>query len=133
MTIESQAYEIDGIWDSEFMTAADHERIATTIQLLPSDISTLLDVGCGNGLFLNQLATQTRHFDRLCGVDRSQSALHQVRTETRTAPADQLPFLDAEFDIVTCLEVIEHLSLEVYSPTLAELARVAKKYIVDFH
>ncbi len=41
-----------------------------------------------------------------------------------------MPFENASFDLVTCLEVLEHLPFDVYSKALFELERVSKKYII---
>jgi predicted TPR repeat methyltransferase len=54
-------------------------RIDILLNRIPADVSTVLDVGCGNGLFLHRIRDRSgRGFMRLCGVDRSEAALGYV-------------------------------------------------------
>ena len=46
------------------------------------------------------------------------------------ADITSLPFPDNAFDLVTCLEVIEHLDNEKMLLAIRELERVTKKYII---
>ncbi len=87
----------------------------------------LLDVGCGRGEVL-ELA-RIAGMDPVAGVEGPhvsvtegpESAFHVEHLDIETAP---LPFEDASFDFVTCLEVLEHL----YDPfrVLGELCRVLR-------
>lgn len=43
---------------------------------------------------------------------------------------DNLPFENNEFDAVSCLEVLEHLSDATYTNALNEISRVARRYIL---
>jgi len=73
--------------------------------------SRVLEVGCGYGLlgtYLSQLGA------RFIGVDIALSALSQFPKSTEgychpvVADATGLPFADASFDLVFCMEVLEH-------------------------
>jgi SAM-dependent methyltransferase len=68
-----------------------------------------LDLGCGAGLNLDHLSK----YARPVGTDFSEEALRFCRERGHTllckADAAGLPFPDAEFDIITALDVIEHL------------------------
>jgi SAM-dependent methyltransferase len=132
MNFEQKVYEIDEIWHDGWLSDEDQNRIDTLTNNIDSlEVKSLLDVGCGNGLFLNFLAENRKHkYTRLCGAERSESALKHVLTEKYQASIDNLPFKDNEFDIVCCLEVIEHLPIEVYQKAIQELYRVAKKYVL---
>jgi SAM-dependent methyltransferase len=128
---EARAYEVPELWQEGALGEDDQRRVEDIARSIPDDVSTLADVGCGNGLFLNHIVdAYPGRFERLVGVDRSQAALAHVRAETMTASIDELPFADGELDAVTCLQVIEHLPLEVYDRGLAELARVARRYVI---
>ncbi|MBK7221825.1 MAG: class I SAM-dependent methyltransferase [Saprospiraceae bacterium] len=106
-------------------------RIETVKAMMPKTVGSVLDVGCGNGILVNYLSNNHSHeFQRICGCDRSETSLQFVKTEKVKASIDQLPFSDKEFDLVTCLEVIEHLPQEVYIKALKELQRIASKYII---
>jgi ubiquinone/menaquinone biosynthesis C-methylase UbiE len=86
----------------------------------------VLDVGCGTGALLNKLREKA---DYVVGVDNSAEALDfcRLRGHENLVKADGacLPFRDAEFDIVTAIGVIEHISDD--KRFLAELQRVLKK------
>lgn len=128
---QALAYELPEIWEDAWFTEADHERLRCSVQLVPALARTLLDVGCGNGLFLRALAAdRTRTFDRLAGLDRSEAALAHLPTEKYAAPIDALPFSAREFEIVTCMEVLEHLSVDSYPRALDELSRVAGQHLL---
>lgn len=132
MQLEQRYYENPDLWADERYGAADRERVAAAAERIPPGTRSLLDVGCGNGLFLNflQKAVAPGTFDRLCGVDRSQAALVGVGVEKCAADITNLPFAVGEFDVVTCMEVIEHLPAEVYGRALGELARVARRSVM---
>jgi SAM-dependent methyltransferase len=83
----------------------------------------ILDAGCGSGRVLDELA----HFGDVVGVDLSPAAVaaawargHRVAT----ARVEELPFADATFDLVTCLDVIEHTPDDLRA--LSELMRVTR-------
>jgi 2-polyprenyl-3-methyl-5-hydroxy-6-metoxy-1,4-benzoquinol methylase len=92
----------------------------------PWNGKTLLDIACGTGLWL-RAATQ---FGAICtGVDISRNALDVCRqslpqAELHCGPAEQLPFGNEQFDIVSCLGALEHF-LEPLA-ALREMVRVAK-------
>lgn len=128
--LQSAAYELPEIWQDEWFDEHDRERVRRIAALIPAEVQSLLDAGCGNGLFLRALASAPRTFTRLAGVDRSDAALRHLTTEKRIGSVDALPFGDQEFDAVTCMEVLEHLPVDVYPRALAELSRVARRYVV---
>ncbi len=120
-------YENEKLWDS--LDEQDKVRIDETAKLIPHQTSSLLDAGCGNGLFLNYV---NGHFDiaKLYGIDISETALKSLKVPNQQASITEIPFSANSFDIVTALEVIEHLPQEAYAEALSELARVAKKHII---
>jgi SAM-dependent methyltransferase len=84
----------------------------------------LLDAGCGSGRTLDELA----RYGRVSGVDVSAQAVAAARgrghADVRLARVEQLPFADQAFDVVTCLDVIEHTADD--RATFAELRRVTR-------
>jgi SAM-dependent methyltransferase len=84
----------------------------------------ILDVGCGTGANLEMLA----QFGTAQGVDVSDAALEFCRKkglDAKKGLAEELPFEDESFDIVTALDVVEHLDDDVAG--LREMHRVLKK------
>lgn len=125
-TFEQQYYEAPSFWKAG---AVKTERLSRIEQLLPEKFSNMLDVGCGNGAWGHHL--KKGHPDvEIVGVDRSQTALDNVTFRKVSASVDELPFEDKEFDVVSCLQVIEHLNVPTYEKALDEMARVAANMII---
>lgn len=91
---------------------------------LPSKSPHILDVGCGTGANLELLS----QFGDAEGVDVSAEALAFCRerglTKVRQGEAEHLPYDDASFDLVTGLDVVEHLDDDVAG--LKEMRRVLR-------
>jgi SAM-dependent methyltransferase len=84
----------------------------------------ILDVGCGTGANLEMLA----QYGTAQGVDVSDDALEFCRKkglDAKKGLAEELPFEDESFDVVTALDVVEHLDDDVAG--LKEMHRVLKK------
>lgn len=128
MTIEQQYYENDGFWSDDFFL--DQERYKITAAHIPPDARSVLDVGCGNGVFIHLLESMEGRFDELHATDRSAAALRLVRTPKTAASIDVLPFSDLSYDMVTSLEVIEHLPVNLYEAGLTSICRIARKYVL---
>lgn len=109
------------------LNANERHRIAETVAMAPRHVRSVLDVGCGDGRITNQLVG---HYPKVVGYDGSAVALRYVQTETRLGPVDQLPFADSAFDLLCCIEVIEHLPADALQRCLRELARVSDQYIL---
>jgi ubiquinone/menaquinone biosynthesis C-methylase UbiE len=97
-------------------------------RLLPEQAGglRLLDVGCGTGHHMARLAR--RGFE-VAGVDGSEDMLKHARAnnpgaEIRRADVEQLPFADASFDYIVCIEVLRYLPDS--SRALREMARVLR-------
>lgn len=125
-------FEQPEVWESAVRsTPAERQRIQETIAAIPADAQTLLDVGCGSGVFLNTLCqSEARKLERLVGCDIAQEALKSVKVEVCRCPVTDMPSEDCEFDMVTCLEVLEHITVDDFDEALSEIARVARKYIL---
>ncbi len=83
----------------------------------------ILDAGCGSGRTLDEL----RPLGRVTGLDISQEAVAATRRrgyEAWRSEVERMPFPDACFDLVTCLDVIEHTSDD--RRTFGELRRVTR-------
>jgi len=113
-------------------SAIDRHRMEATIQALPPGIATLLDVGCGFGHFA-RLACDQRGVTAF-GVEITPEKVEYAKTalgvDASLASIDSLPFPDKAFDAVCALEVLEHLPQRVFADGRAEIARVAREWIV---
>jgi SAM-dependent methyltransferase len=101
-------------------------RIKETLDLIPSGVVSVLDVGCNEGSIL---ASLVKYF-YTCGIDISFDALKKVQTNCILASIADLPFLEKSFDLLICTEVLEHLLGDVYTKAISEIQRVARKYII---
>jgi SAM-dependent methyltransferase len=132
MNSEQKVYELENIWTDEWLSEADTKRIEFLSKLVISKkVTSIADIGCGNGLFLNYLKNNYNdNFNRLCGIERSESAISKVNTEKYVASINSIPLKDKEFDFVSCQEVIEHLPNDIFQKSISELGRISSKYIM---
>ena len=98
--------------------------------------SSLLDVGTGRGVFLWPLLEAFPELGVSC-VDTRTDRVEDLKVTARggiarlsaqVASAVALPFKDDEFDVVTALEVLEHIP-DVQAAA-NELVRVARRFVV---
>jgi 2-polyprenyl-3-methyl-5-hydroxy-6-metoxy-1,4-benzoquinol methylase len=108
-------------------SSGNRKRVEQTLNLIPADIRTILDLGCGDGMVSNRLIE--KGFE-VTGVDTSIEAIRFFKGKKVVTSIDCLPFPDQSFDLILCTEALEHLPDGVYERTLREIERVAKKYVV---
>lgn len=97
---------------------------------IPPEAGAMLDVGCNAGEFLSHLRKLYPRL-KLFGVEIDKDALEYARgqlpaADLRLADATSLPFPDAIFDCVSCMEVLEHIPVERRPQALSEMRRVLK-------
>ena len=84
----------------------------------------ILDIGCGTGATMDHL----KRYGEVQGIDLSELPLRFSRkrghSRVMLASATELPFADNSFDLLTALDVIEHLDDDVRG--LGEIRRVLK-------
>ncbi len=92
--------------------------------------STLLDIGCGGGIITEDMAADGFV---VSGIDISAPSLvtakqhaieNKLTIDYREAPAEQLPFEDNSFDVITCCDVLEHV--DDVDKVISEASRVLK-------
>jgi SAM-dependent methyltransferase len=84
----------------------------------------VLDAGCGSGRTLEEL----EHYGEVHGIELDPEAAEVARSrgvgEVEIGRLEELPWEDTRFDLITCLDVIEHTPDD--RVTLTELRRVCK-------
>ncbi len=113
---------------AEGVSDRERNRVATTIQMIPQDCQTILDIGAGNGFLSNALVSRGKS---VVAVDISEVALARVNAPTLQRSADDLSGVaDRSYDLVLCTEMLEHLDDATYEGALREFNRVATKAIL---
>jgi len=134
-TIKKKYVECFGVDSNRYggYLETDWRRIEYISSLLP-EAKSVLDVGMGNGAFLNLVMSLNRS-QRVLGIDIRrhskfimvfESQLYQIIYGSIT----NLPFADKSIDIVTCMEVLEHLDKQSFLAALPELRRVSRFLVV---
>ena len=121
--------------EAEFQAILDHEErhwwYRGRLRIVRQEVeriglpqgARILDAGCGSGRVLDELA----RFGDVTGVDLSHSAVAAAWERGHSvlqARVEELPFADRTFDLVTCLDVIEHTPDDLRA--LRELVRVTR-------
>jgi SAM-dependent methyltransferase len=92
--------------------------------------SSLLDIGCGKGFMLHDLAELIPGMI-VKGVDISSyaidNAIEDMKPHIQVANATDLPFPDKSFDVVISINTIHNLDREECKLSLQEIDRVARK------
>lgn len=133
MSNEQEYFNNPDIWAHERIgfNKKEQDRLKATKDLLPDESMSLLDVGCGNGAFLKYLEDSNKSM-KIVGMETSEAArnMKMCQSEVSKGSIEKIPYENKQFDIVTCLEVIEHLPVTIYEASLRELERVASNYIL---
>jgi SAM-dependent methyltransferase len=86
--------------------------------------AAVMDAGCGSGRTLEELD----HLGPVSGIELNPDAAEVARGrgdfDVRIGRLEELPWEDATFDLITCLDVIEHTPDD--RATLRELRRVTR-------
>ena len=108
------------------------QRLQTLKSLALNAGEHVVDVGCGTGFLVSEMAAVVGESGHLAGVDFSQDMLDVASKRCESLPqvtlrqgsADALPLEDASFDAASCTQVL--LYVPDLQKSIAELARVLK-------
>ncbi len=96
--------------------------------------TSVLDVGCGEGVLVHRWAQRLGE-RRVVGIDLEEESIQAgwaerqaPNLEYRVMEAQNLPFATGEFDLVTAIEVLEHVPDPVH--TVSEMARCAERHLL---
>ncbi|MGA2798458.1 MAG: class I SAM-dependent methyltransferase [Thermoguttaceae bacterium] len=104
---------------------AEAERTADLIRLLPTGLSSVLDIGARDGFFSRLLCERFAH---VTALDLSMPTF-EIEGVTKVAGnVRELQFADNSFDCVFCAEVLEHVA--GVEQAVQEMIRVARHEII---
>ena len=98
-------------YDVRYRTYDYHEIKAALANFLGDrPLHRVLEVGCGTGYWLSALAGKAL---TIAGVDRSAQMLARARGSGASlvrASAEEVPFVDASFDRIVCINALHHFA-----------------------
>ena len=83
-------------------------RIQQTLEMIPSDVASILEVGCGDGRITNSIS----HRYEVVGIDLDKEKIKAFHGPKIIADVAQIPFKDSQFDLVLAAEILEYLPNE---------------------
>ena len=130
--LEEEIKKYDYLFENNNLYNANknHPRYAVAEKLLKScgKVKLVADIGCGRGIFFDKLQKKGL---QVIGMDPS-----MVIVNLRKSPfivqgtCDSIPFANNLFDVVFCLDVLEHIPEKLISDSLRELYRISKRYLI---
>jgi SAM-dependent methyltransferase len=110
--------ELDPGWKYYPIYIAKMEYITRFLQSVQKE-TEILDAGCGEGVLVEEYRNAGY---AIRGLDLNYSSVYVTQGDLLN-----IPFDDETFDLVLCLDVIEHLNCEDQGPALREIRRILKK------
>jgi len=124
---DKKLYESAHVWDQD-LQLGQKAVIQAIVDFFPDEVSTILDVGCGDGKVTSAIIKSIGK--PIVGLDFSDEALSRCNFETVRGDAANLPFGDQKFDLVMTTDTFEHLPDNVESLAWSQLFRVARNWVV---
>jgi ubiquinone/menaquinone biosynthesis C-methylase UbiE len=122
-----QAYDVTAEMYDERYCEEQKRKYQKALENVNVGGAAVLDVGCGSGLFFQEIADKAR---LIIGIDLSKGLLLKAKRHVREnvfvlqADADHLPFVNGFFDAVFSFTVLQNIPKP--SKTLLELTRVTR-------
>ena len=123
-----QAYDVTADIYDERYSSEQHRKYCKVLESVNFFKSTILDVGCGSGMFLSEVAGKAKV---VAGVDVSRKLLLKAKkcvaknVHVVQADADHLPFQEGTFNVAVSFTVLQNMPKP--ANTLQEIKRVTTK------
>lgn len=95
-----------------------------------NSVRSILDVGCSKGWAMQRLKLRIKHVE---GLEIAQEAVGYCRKKglkcTQGSVTD-MPFADGQFDLVMCVDTLEHIRKEDVPMAISECLRVSNAFFV---
>ncbi|MEQ8672051.1 MAG: class I SAM-dependent methyltransferase [Aggregatilineales bacterium] len=127
MGLRQKKYDTEAGFITRFAMARFYTALNRMLEQVEAD--KVFDAGCGEGEIMNN--TLAPRYKSIFGADLDSERLDLAQTHNPTLPLLQgnlqdIPFNDNSFDLVICLEVLEHVGDP--QRALAEIHRVTSRY-----
>jgi hypothetical protein len=106
---------------------AEIARVGDLMRLIPAGLHSALDIGARDGHISREILKKVAAVTAL-DLERPQFAHRGIACVKGDATA--LDYRDGSFDLVFCAEVLEHIPSPALEAACAELARVARRYVL---
>ena len=124
-----QRYDITAEMYDERYKEEQTRKYCKALQHIEITSSVVLDVGCGSGLFFDNVSDKAKI---VIGIDVSRKLLNKAKEKVNVlgnvyvlqADADHLPFYDKFFDRTFAFTILQNMPIP--KKTLKELKRVSK-------
>lgn len=108
-----QAAVSQGALSNPISRWALEERLEASFRMLPRDVHSVLDMGCGEGHFLAMIEKRLPS-TKLVGVDLSEENIHYARRILKRVKlicgdASRVRLPNSSFDVVSALELLDHM------------------------
>ena len=118
----------DTTWDYSELSPREILRLEALCALLPAEVTSALDAGCGEGR-LGRLLLERKSL-RLISLDIVPRAAESAPGDRLAGSVASLPLASASVETVIASEVLEHLPEPVYQAALDEFARVTQRFLL---
>lgn len=130
--LEKEIKKYDYLFENNDLYNANrnHPRYDIAEKLLKKceRVKLVADIGCGRCIFFEKLQ---RKGLQVFGVDPSMVIINSKKSPfVIYGTCDDTPFADNLFDVVFCLDVLEHIPEILIPNSLKELYRISKKYLI---
>jgi len=123
--LETKFYNQIEFWDKYKNNMDETVRAEVTVNLIPKEVTSVLDVGCGNGTVTNMI---NRSF--VVGLDIVRTPLTELKNHAIQGIINMMPIKPKKIDLILLTEVLEHLDDEMYSEAISEIKRLESEYIL---
>ena len=127
MSQDTRLYGGAEVWD-QALQVGQRNLVQAIRDFWPSGITSVLDVGCGDGKLTSRLNAPGA--PTIVGLDSSAEALSRLPFESVLADAQTLPFPAGAFDLVMSTDTLEHMPDAEEANAWDELFRVAGKVVL---
>jgi len=103
------------------------KRTADLMRLIPSGGISALDIGARDGHFAKLL---TDKYESVTALDLKKPSIVHKNIQNVQGDVINLQFNDDSFDLIFCVEVLEHIPSQFLDKACSELSRVSKTYLL---